>query len=45
MMKPCSPLVVSIEHFAESYGERLVALGLNFCVAGCASYNFTEQRY
>jgi len=27
--KPGSPLIASVDHFAESYGERLIALGLN----------------
>jgi ribose transport system substrate-binding protein len=45
MMKPSSPLVVSTEHFAESYGERLVALGLNILRGHAVPpYNFTEQK-
>ena len=45
MSKPDSPLVVSIEHFAESYGERLIALGLNILRGQAVPpYNFTEQK-
>jgi ribose transport system substrate-binding protein len=45
MMKPGSPLVVSTEHFAESYGEQLVALGLNILRGQAVPpYNFTEQK-
>jgi ribose transport system substrate-binding protein len=45
MNKPGSPLVVSIEHFAESYGERLIDLGLNILRGQAVPpYNFTEQK-
>jgi ribose transport system substrate-binding protein len=45
MMKPGSPLVASIEHFAESYGERLIALGLNILRGQAVPpYNFTEHK-
>ena len=45
MMRPGSPLVVSTEHFAESYGEQLVALGLNILRGQAVPpYNFTEQK-
>jgi ribose transport system substrate-binding protein len=45
MKKPGSPLVASIEHFAESYGERLVALGLNILRGQAVPpYNFTEHK-
>ncbi len=44
-MKPGSPLVVSTEHFAQSYGEQLVALGLNILRGQAVPpYNFTEQK-
>ena len=45
MMNPGSPLVASIEHFAESYGERLIALGLNILRGQAVPpYNFTEHK-
>jgi len=45
MMKPGSPLVASIEHFAESYGERLITLGLNILRGQAVPpYNFTEHK-
>jgi ribose transport system substrate-binding protein len=45
MMNPGSPLVASIEHFAESYGERLITLGLNILRGQAVPpYNFTEHK-
>jgi ribose transport system substrate-binding protein len=45
MKKPGSPLVASIEHFAESYGERLITLGLNILRGQAVPpYNFTEHK-
>lgn len=45
MGKPGSPLIVSIEHSAESYGERLISLGLNILRGQAVPpYNFTEHK-
>jgi ribose transport system substrate-binding protein len=43
--KPGSPLIASVDHFAESYGERLIALGLNILRGQAVPpYNFTEYK-
>jgi ribose transport system substrate-binding protein len=43
--KPGSPFIASVDHFAESYGERLIALGLNILRGQAVPpYNFTEYK-
>jgi ribose transport system substrate-binding protein len=43
--RPGSPLIASVDHFAESYGERLIALGLNILRGQAVPpYNFTEYK-
>jgi ribose transport system substrate-binding protein len=43
--KQDGPLIASIDHSAESYGERLIALGLNILRGQVVPpYNFTEHK-
>jgi ribose transport system substrate-binding protein len=43
--KAGSPFIASVDHFAESYGERLIALGLNILRGQAVPpYNFTEYK-
>jgi ribose transport system substrate-binding protein len=45
MRRPGSPLIVSTEHSAESYGERLIFLGLSILRGQAVPpYNFTEHK-
>ena len=45
MKKPGSPLIASVDHAAESYGERLISLGLSILRGEAVPpYNFTEHR-
>jgi ribose transport system substrate-binding protein len=45
IQKPGSPLIASVDHFAENYGERLIALGLNILRGQAVPpYNFMEYK-
>jgi ribose transport system substrate-binding protein len=45
MKKPGSPLIVSIEHAAEGYGDRLINLGLDILRGQpVPPYNFTQHK-
>ncbi len=45
MVKPASPYLVSISHLAETYGDRLITLGMAIIrQQAVPPYNFTQHR-